>query len=87
MGTRLAVLVALILGAASRELHESPNVSTTALGGKQQQHLYPLVVLRADTPPPGGERLPPLSELEIFSEDPNWDSKVLQQDHVLTRSV
>lgn len=77
MDTRLAFLTALILAvASSRDIHVSPNVSTAALAGNKQQPRYPLVVLRAGTPGPGGDGAPSPLELEIFSEDPNWNSKV-----------
>lgn len=76
METRRVVLTALILAvAASRQLHVSPNVSTTVFVGNEQQRQSPLVVLRAGSP--GGDGAPPPSELEVFSEDPNWNSKVL----------
>ncbi|CAM9968750.1 unnamed protein product, partial [Pylaiella littoralis] len=74
-GMRLVVLAVLILTATtSPQINVTPNVFTTAFVGREQLHQSPLVVLRADTPVGGGASLP--SELEIFSEDPNWNSKV-----------
>lgn len=77
MDTRLlVVLMVLILAVASSgDPHVSPKVSSTALVGNEQQRRHPLAVLQADTT--GDDGIPPPSELEIFSEDPNWDSKVL----------
>lgn len=76
MATRFVILTSLILAvAASRKLHVSPNVSTTDFVGSEQLRQSPLVVLRANTPI--GDGAPPPSELEIFSEDLNWNSKVL----------
>lgn len=68
----VVVLFALIMAVgAGRSL--SPHVSTTVFSGNEQYRRPPLAVLRADAP---GGGAPPPSELEVFSEDPDWAYKV-----------